>query len=469
MKNAIPAIIVLGALLAGCATPAPSPTPTPAPVQVASQPRATPPPPSTAVPSPTPTMTPANPACVRATTEIPEGQNPTRFMNSGPASGCYDSVSYFLDDIALTWGEFQPGIVVTFWTLWPVDSHGAPIAPTPTSVPTYTLSGTVFFDYNGNGVRDGGEPPIEGVPVRVAGLSTTSGPDGGYSLAGVPGGTQHVYLESPTPDPATAFRYVNRFLGWVDIPAYEMHGVALPAQRVPDTQISPIDHPVTIAVNSHRTLDFALMQGFLTLPFRRSQVAQPFIFNYFDIIGVRLFDQDHDFWSTHDGIMLTYDGRYDSSFSPNPYLQGAEVHPGVGDSHNGLDFLIPVGTYVVSGAPTSRVSSLPTQDGELLAQLWFPDPVTPSNRFCDTYGHLTVQLVEVDQTTYRGQILALSGDTGQHSGGFPQLHFDLFNWSSRGSYHLDPFRCTLQLDPLPEDYWGSQVIYWTVDNNPQFP
>jgi hypothetical protein len=48
----------------------------------------------------------------------------------------------------------------------------------------------VVFDYTGNAWRDEGEPPIEGVPIRVAGLSTTSGPDGCQSLAGVPAGGQ---------------------------------------------------------------------------------------------------------------------------------------------------------------------------------------------------------------------------------------------------------------------------------------
>jgi hypothetical protein len=104
----------------------------------------------------------------------------------------------------------------------------------------------VFFDYNGNGLRDGGEPPIEGVPIRVAGLTTTSGPDGSYSLAAVPDGNQQLYVESPTQEPATAFRYINRFLGWVDIPAYEINGVSVPAQHLADTEVDPIDQPLSV-------------------------------------------------------------------------------------------------------------------------------------------------------------------------------------------------------------------------------
>jgi transglutaminase-like putative cysteine protease len=107
-------------------------------------PLATPPPASTPVPSATPTIGPLNESCVRATTEIPEGQNPTRFITSGPAAGCYDTISDFLDDIGLEWGQFATPTVITFWTQWPVNPDGrvvyatpppTPIPPAPTPTP----------------------------------------------------------------------------------------------------------------------------------------------------------------------------------------------------------------------------------------------------------------------------------------------------------------------------------------------
>ncbi len=132
MNNTIP-VIILGALLAGCATQTTGPTATP--TQGAVMPTGT-----TALHTALPTVTPTEtPTCTPTATPTPEPTN------------------------------------------------------TPTPVRTHTLSGTVFFDYNGNGLRDGGEPPIQGVPIRVAGLSTTSGRDGSYSLAGVPAGSRQVY------------------------------------------------------------------------------------------------------------------------------------------------------------------------------------------------------------------------------------------------------------------------------------
>jgi transglutaminase-like putative cysteine protease len=128
-------MVVLGTLLCACASPTAGPTAAPAAHEVAVLPTGTPLPSSIAVPFPTSTVSPVGEGCVRATTEIPEGQNPSRFVTSGPASGCYDSAGDFLDDIGLTWGEFVPGIVVAFWTQWPVDPQGAVVYPTPTNTP----------------------------------------------------------------------------------------------------------------------------------------------------------------------------------------------------------------------------------------------------------------------------------------------------------------------------------------------
>ena len=40
--------------------------------------------------------------------------------------------------------------------------------PTATPTPTFTLSGAVFFDYNGNGVHDEAEPPVESLEIAIS-------------------------------------------------------------------------------------------------------------------------------------------------------------------------------------------------------------------------------------------------------------------------------------------------------------
>ena len=137
MKKTLAAIITVGIVLAGCATLAPGPTPTATSVQVAAEPTATALPTSTPAPSATPTTSPANDGCVRATTEIPDALNPTQFITSGPATGCYNSIAAFLGDVGLAWEQFVPGATITFWTQWPVDADGHVVypTPTPTSIP----------------------------------------------------------------------------------------------------------------------------------------------------------------------------------------------------------------------------------------------------------------------------------------------------------------------------------------------
>lgn len=58
---------------------------------------------------------------------------------------------------------------------------------------TYTISGNVFYDLNGNGVQDGSEPGIQGVNVNFSGGSSTStDANGFYSFTGVQNGAYSV-------------------------------------------------------------------------------------------------------------------------------------------------------------------------------------------------------------------------------------------------------------------------------------
>lgn len=74
--------------------------------------------------------------------------------------------------------------------------------PAPPTQPTATVSGVVFQDYNGDGIRDEGEPGVEGKVVWAdannngvldAGeASTTTAADGSYTLAGLTPGVELV-------------------------------------------------------------------------------------------------------------------------------------------------------------------------------------------------------------------------------------------------------------------------------------
>ena len=356
--------------------------------------------------------------------------------------------------------------------------------PTPTATPTptptatqivghYYLSGRVFFDYNGSGLQEEGEPGIQGVPLYVdslgSALHATTGADGSYSISNVPPGAHQVYVQSPTQDPAAAFRYINLFKGWVDIPAYEMNGVQVPAQHLPDTQIQPLDWPLNAMVNDNTWIDVALMQGLLTLPFLVEQVPEPVIFGYLDIICQCFFDHGGKvtYENSKDGVVLSYDGRYNRGGDPFRGIVG------VGDSHPALDYYAPVGSFIVSASPTSKVFYIDgAQDKQDFIGIWFEDPVRQGEYNATEYTHLDARLVQMDQRVYRGQILGLSLHEHNVAGAAPPpptLHFDFVRWSTLGWWYFDPYRYTVQLNPLPGNFWGSEVSYWTKDNDPQFP
>jgi len=62
---------------------------------------------------------------------------------------------------------------------------------------TGQIVGTVFADWNGNGLQDPDENPLENIPVRVSALSTvTTRRNGDFSFLNVPTGPQQVGLDN---------------------------------------------------------------------------------------------------------------------------------------------------------------------------------------------------------------------------------------------------------------------------------
>ena len=382
---------------------------------------------------------------------------------------------------------------------------------TPTPEPTTTrapepITGTIFWDANSSGLQDEtsfivpefdpadlpyffelpaskgvdvgtfvpgelatvSEPDIPSMRVCVGEVCTETDENGEFNILQMK--HQNVYkltFEDPNKgNPEKEFRYINEWRGEVVIEAYEVVGGKVPEQHLNDTDFYELHNGFGVTPDSEITV--GLMQGFLTLPFFQSEVPEPFIFNYFDILGIQLFNEEYTWIDSQDGVMASYDGRYNSKFPLDQVVKG-ELIAGVVDSHSGLDYLLPIGTYILSGAPTSNVFFLsgPPQEPELRVHLGFPYSVD-QNLIETCYGHLSVQLVQQNQKVYREQIVGLSGDTG-----YPirirQLHFNIAVKTSEGWAYYDPYRFTVRLDPNPQNFWGSEYSFWTVDNIPQFP
>ncbi|MGE6566998.1 peptidoglycan DD-metalloendopeptidase family protein [Shewanella vesiculosa] len=127
--------------------------------------------------------------------------------------------------------------------------------------------------------------------------------------------------------------------------------------------------------------------------------------NYYDIQGQSL-------TPAFQRVPLNRQYRLSSRFNPN------RKHPITGRvrPHNGTDFATPIGTPVV--APGDGVVTLVTKHpfaGNYVV-------IQHDNKVSTRYLHLSKFLVKKGQRVTRGQVIALSGNTGASTG--PHLHYE---------------------------------------------
>lgn len=99
---------------------------------------------------------------------------------------------------------------------------------------------------------------------------------------------------------------------------------------------------------------------------------------------------------------------------------GNRTHPVTGESgsfHNGIDYAIPVGTDVRSPFDGEVTQRYVNSAGGL--QLI----IRHSNGYTSGFAHLSSAMVDVGDQVGKGQVIALSGDTGRVTG--PHLHYTL--------------------------------------------
>lgn len=111
-------------------------------------------------------------------------------------------------------------------------------------------------------------------------------------------------------------------------------------------------------------------------------------------------------------IPLAKQPRMSSRFNP------ARKHPITGriSPHNGTDFSVPIGTKVI--APGDGVVSLVT-DHQFAGKYIV---IEHGGKYSTRYLHLSKALVRKGQRVTRGQVIALSGNTGRSTG--PHLHYE---------------------------------------------
>jgi murein DD-endopeptidase MepM/ murein hydrolase activator NlpD len=264
----------------------------------------------------------------------------------------------------------------------------------------------LFFDYNGNGVQDGGEPAVAGALVQLNDnvgnviAETLTDSSGDYRLEDVRTGSYNLHVEAEK-----KFRYIC---------------------TLPD-EFRAVSDTYTIPLQGTTSFNIGLMEGFLTLPLRR-------------------------------GTRFHYNAYFDDD--PSNSMKDWKGGGNTANNHEGTDFGVPIGTPVFSAAP-GIVKYVDDWGPVGIFVIVSHDPYARNTS--TLYAHLSKSLVEEGQSIQRGARIGESGEVKTAPG--PHLHFELdfgFHGSpTRGSQYqpVDPFRAI----------WNPTAIgYWTKDNTPQY-
>jgi murein DD-endopeptidase MepM/ murein hydrolase activator NlpD len=344
-----------------------------------------------------------------------------------------------------------------------------------TSVGTSTLSHTtylplvetplpqpnLFFDVNGSGLHEPGEPGLAGFVVCMedSDFCTTTDSHGRFSLDAGEGERVSLGVTDPSASSSsTAMRYVNKWLGSKTIPAHEVNGVAVPEQQLNETEVFPITERIDIVNSSD--MQIGLMHGFLTGPVPDGSISEQ----------TKYVDVDYRL-----GFVRRWDGITSGRSLP--------------DQHPGIDYHGALGTPILAAAPGTVIATGSDGGGARLGH------AIGRQRFATDYGHTSSVCVEPWTQVERGQVIAYMGNAGTV---LVHLHFELWplppssqisnqtvidfifdpaRWPwiptpSGGEFPsgLDPYR-DISGQPRPYADLVPQVSagYWVVDNEPYFP
>jgi hypothetical protein len=151
---------------------------------------------------------------------------------------------------------------------------------TPPPPPT----GTLFKDYNGDGLLDPGEPGIEGLQVTAYDKdgnqigSTTTDSEGKYwfNLGNEHGEEIDIIVENTTDEPEDQYWYWRESLGLVERPGRVVKDendnivASFPRMMLWDSQVYPIETSIPITVGEKN--ETGLQQGYLNSPIRVADI-----------------------------------------------------------------------------------------------------------------------------------------------------------------------------------------------------
>jgi len=305
-----------------------------------------------------------------------------------------------------------------------------------------SLQGRLFFDYNGNGVQDGEEPPVPDARVQLKQFQIESS-------------TWKVFAEAVS-DSAGDWKIEDVKTG-----DYNLGIVADPKYRhicTSAAEFRGILSGYDLSLVESTKMNIGLMEGFLTSPFHKDKSIVDF---YVDL-------------------------------DPGPGFRdwtGRTLASEPQKNHNGTDFEAKKGTEVLAAAPGrvfAAYNHFPN-DRDWSNGYWVNGNfviIDHGNYVRTAYHHL--DSIAVDETAWggtrqdvkRSQVIGYVGNTSMLPPDFKEVshvtsyhtHFAVYDFLTPGNpdFVRDPFR-DLFYGKHGFSPWSNPVSFWTVDNKIQYP
>lgn len=302
----------------------------------------------------------------------------------------------------------------------------------------YEISGTCFFDYNGNGVHDYHEPQIGGAMVKLDDLRSTTDSKGRYCLKKVTRGLHKLFIK------VKKFSHIS-----FSLEAFQS-----------------IELGIEVDVKQDSKRDIGLMQGFLTVPLDLN--TDSILFSHTDL--------DHRI-----GHIRNWAGDNTPAVVFN-HEDWCACVPGTFDQHQGTDWAVPIGTPILSAAPGIISGVRDDPKNVRLLQVLHD---TGTKKFVTEYGHISEVHAKIGEKVRRGEVIALSGaDAGEGRTTNPHVHMNLFKAPLGINDYGEIFNrirsqpdlviykngdwVKLVIDPYHDLSRVDSENYWTKYNDPQF-
>ena len=295
----------------------------------------------------------------------------------------------------------------------------------PSSTQLYTLQGQLFFDYNGNGIQDAGEPAVQNTNVQIQDWNA------------------QVIAQALT-DSSGDYK--------VDIPAGDYQLFIQPDESKPEnpnfthmctspSDLRAISNGYFLSVFADDVFNVGLMEGPFTQPFRSSTDYYVGCYYNWDSRSKETLHSPYLWWNGQSGY------NYELVYPQNP---GGAMY-----NNAGIDMPMEIGTDVLAPAP-GIMSSGPQHGPQGQLGVSIAHPGAGLGIFGTFYNHLSEILLPEGTTVARGDVIAKSGESGTWT---PHLHWN--NWAGFGGF-FDFYHPEFEITEQTSGYWYPETTWNSV-------